>query len=358
MLPCILREDKVNRSIVENRKETFRQLSDYYRQNVSRFNEIIIVGSGSSNTSSVTAFQTIEKFSGIITNTMMPNLFMNKTVYNRNALYVFVSQTGSSALTQSAVIRAREQGCVTVAISEAPDTKVAKEADLFVNMGSGFEEYGQRTIGFCATVLTEMLMGLELGLINGHLSQDEYDGYVAEAFRMCDNVPKVIESADRWIKEHLDSLSSGENYMIFGPKSLYGVAMEGALKILEVVKKFGAVGYEMDDGLHGPNMGMTDKTRIIVLSDGVSDQQLAHGIARYIKNEVGTAYIAGKNVVDDSDFRLDFVTENFLSLEFAPFVQLLAYRLAEHLGVEVPLFKDMVLPDQKYFNTHTEHLGK
>jgi glucosamine 6-phosphate synthetase-like amidotransferase/phosphosugar isomerase protein len=128
--------------------------------------------------------------------------------------------------------------------------------------------------------------------------------------------------------------------------------------MLEVVKKFGAVGYEMDDGLHGPNMGMTDKTRVIVLSDGVSDQPLAQGIARYVKNEVGTAYIVGKNVIDDSDFELNFVTENFLSLEFAPFVQLLSYRLAEYLGVEVPLFKDLVLPDQKYFNTHTEHLGK
>ena len=62
--------------------------------------------------------------------------------------------------------------------------------------------------------------------------------------------------------------------------------------------------------------------------------------------------------MDDRDLLFDFVSTNFIALEFAPIIQILSYRLAVDFGVEVPLFKDMVLPDQKYFNTHSEHLGK
>ena len=358
MLPCIKREQQVLTAILDNRKETAKQLIDYYKEHKEDVSQIVFIGSGSSNTSSVAAFQMVEKFSGVSTSTMIPNLFLNKSVYDPKALCIFISQTGSSTLTQSAVKRAKENGCVTVAMSEAGNTKVAKEANLFVNMGCGEEEYGQRTIGFSSTVLTEMVIGLEMGLVNGTLSEEEYNRYIEDAYKMAGNINSVIDQTDDWYQSVKEIISNGSHFMILGPKSLYGVALEGALKILEVDKRYSAVGYEMDDGLHGPNMGLTRDNKVIVLSDGVSDQVLAQGIAQYVKNEVGNAFIIGRNTIDATDFPLDYKSEYFFALEFAPVLQYLSYRLAVDFGVEVPLFKDLVLPDQKYFNTHSEHLGK
>ena len=358
MIECIIREKQINQEIISNRKETFRQFNDFYKEHVDDINEIVFVGSGSSNTSSTAAYQIVERFSGISTIAYLPNLFLNKTVYNPKALYVFISQTGNSTLTQQAVIKVRELGCHTVAVSEKADTKIARETELFINMGCGFEEYGMRTIGYCATILTELLMGLEMGLINGHIDQETYDRQIAEAWATTENHDRVVELANSWFDMVKDEIASGESFMIYGPKSLFGVALEAALKILEVDKRYAAVGYEMDDGLHGPNMGMTSKNRVIILNDGVSDQALAEGIAKYVKTEVGPAYIIGKSTMDEKDLPLDFVSTEFIALEFAPIIQILSYRLAVDFGVEVPLFKDMILPDQKYFNTHSEHLGK
>lgn len=358
MLECIKREQQVLTSILDNRKETTKELIDYYKEHKDAVSQILFIGSGSSNTSSIAAFQMVEKFSGLSTSTMIPNLFLNKSVYDSKTLCVFISQTGSSTLTQSAVKRAKENGCLTVAVSEAANTKVAKEADLFVNMGCGEEEYGQRTIGFSSTVLTEMVIGLEMGLANGRLSEEEYNAYVKDAYVMAANINSVIAQTEVWYQNVKDIISNGTHFMILGPKSLYGIALEGALKILEVDKRYSAVGYEMDDGLHGPNMGLTKDTKVIVLSDGVSDQVLAQGIANYVKNEVGNAFIIGRNTIDETDFALDYKSECFHALEFAPVLQYLSYKLAVDFGVEVPLFKDLVLPDQKYFNTHSEHLGK
>ncbi len=358
MLECIKREQQVLTAILDNRKETTKELIDYYKEHKDAVSQILFIGSGSSNTSSIAAFQMVEKFSGLSTSTMIPNLFLNKSVYDSKTLCVFISQTGSSTLTQSAVKRAKENGCLTVAVSEAANTKVAKEADLFVNMGCGDEEYGQRTIGFSSTVLTEMVIGLEMGLANGRLSEEEYNAYVKDAYVMATNINYVIAQTEVWYQNVKDIISNGTHFMILGPKSLYGIALEGALKILEVDKRYSAVGYEMDDGLHGPNMGLTKDTKVIVLSDGVSDQVLAQGIAQYVKNEVGNAFIIGRNTIDKTDFALDYKSECFYALEFAPVLQYLSYKLAVDFGVEVPLFKDLVLPDQKYFNTHSEHLGK
>lgn len=358
MLECIKREQQVLTAILDKRKETTKELIDYYKEHKDAVSQILFIGSGSSNTSSIAAFQMVEKFSGLSTSTMIPNLFLNKSVYDSKTLCVFISQTGSSTLTQSAVKRAKENGCLTVAVSEAANTKVAREADLFVNMGCGDEEYGQRTIGFSSTVLTEMVIGLEMGLANGRLSEEEYNAYVKDAYAMATNINYVIAQTEVWYQNVKDIISNGTHFMILGPKSLYGIALEGALKILEVDKRYSAVGYEMDDGLHGPNMGLTKDTKVIVLSDGVSDQVLAQGIAKYVKNEVGNAFIIGRNTIDETDFALDYKSECFYALEFAPVLQYLSYKLAVDFGVEVPLFKDLILPDQKYFNTHSEHLGK
>lgn len=358
MLDCIIREKELCLKIINNRKETTKQLIEHYSLNAKKYNEIIFVGSGSSNTSSTAAYQLVEKFSGISTCVIMPNLFINKTKYNSNALYIFISQTGSSSLTQKAIKKMNDLGNTTVTISESKDTKCAKEANLFVNMGCEYEEYGMRTIGYSTTVLTELVIALEMGLANGNLSKKEYEEYIEEAISAINHHDYVVSETQKWYQKVKQQLLSTQHFIILGPKSLYGVALEGALKIIETARKYTAVGYELDDGLHGPNMGMKKTDTIMVLSDGESDLNLVHGIAKYIKNEVGNAYIIGKSTLDDQDFNFEFVSHNFIALEFAPIVQILAYNLAIDNSIEVPLFKDLYLPDQKYFNTHSEHLGK
>ena len=46
------------------------------------------------------------------------------------------------------------------------------------------------------------------------------------------------------------------------------------------------VGYEMDEGMHGPTMGFTNRVAVIILNDG-KNERLANGLADYIKDMVG-----------------------------------------------------------------------
>lgn len=163
LLDCIYRVPAVIESIVEQREVTFAPLLEAVKDRLDDLNEILFVGSGTSNTCSVTAYRFVEKASCLSTSTMIPNEFLAKTVYNPKALYVFVSQSGTSTLTQQALKKVKAMGCLTAAITEAPTTPLAQAADVHIDMGCGYEEYGMRTIGYCASILTEMLMGVALG---------------------------------------------------------------------------------------------------------------------------------------------------------------------------------------------------
>lgn len=353
LLDCIYRVPSVLEGIAEHRSETFAPLLEAVKNRLDDLNEIVFVGSGTSNTCSVTACRFVEKASRLSSSAMLPNEFLAKTVYNPHALYVFVSQSGTSTLTQQALKKVKELGRLTAAVTEAPGTPLASVADIHIDMGCGYEEYGMRTIGYCASIMTEMLMGVALGHARGVLSKGEVQGYVEDALAAIGSHKGICDRTLAWFDHNKEALMDVDAFVLYGPGSLYGVALEGSLKILEIAKRFMCVGYEMDDGLHGPTMGFTKRHAVIVLNDGGKDNHLAMGIAKYMKNDVGQAYVIGANPIDEDDLGFTPASRDFFCLEYAPVVEILAYRLAVDYGI---VLKDMEtqdpLPEMKYFNTH------
>lgn len=128
LLDCIYRVPSVIEGIVARREETFAPLLDAVKDRLGELNEIMFIGSGTSNTCSLTAYRFVEKASKLSTSTMIPNEFLAKTVYNPKALYVFVSQSGTSTLTQQSLKKVKALGCLTAAITEAPTNPAGKRS--------------------------------------------------------------------------------------------------------------------------------------------------------------------------------------------------------------------------------------
>lgn len=354
MLDCIYRVPGKIESIVANRKKTFADLLTAMNENLHEYDELVFVGSGTSNTSSITANRFVEKASGLSAKTMLPNEFLNKATYNKKAVYCFVSQSGTSHLTQLALKKVQKLGCLTVSISEHAQTPLSLDADVHVDMGCGFEEYGMRTVGYCATVLTEMLMGMEIGLASGALAPAVYDEYIKDALRVPESHKKICSETLKWFDKNKDSIDKAESILLYGSDSLWGVALEGALKILETARRFLCVGYELDDGLHGPDMAFSPRYAVFILNDGEKDDALATSAAKYAKAETGHGFVIGKHTLDETDLPFEPVGNEFKCLEFAPVVEILAYQLGLENGVDIVPLKDMVIKSAKYFNTHDE----
>ena len=83
------------RAVINNRKEITAGLFTYLGDRLATVNEIVLICSGTSHTCCMTSHVFVEQASGISTTVILPNLFLEKSVLNPNALYVFTSQRGT-----------------------------------------------------------------------------------------------------------------------------------------------------------------------------------------------------------------------------------------------------------------------
>lgn len=354
MLDCIRRTAKVADYMFENSVEVTDAVEKLLKDRISEIDEIIMVGSGSSHNAIVTATPFMEKASNLQVHGFFPNTFLNKTVFNKKALYIFASQSGTSKLVTDMIVKANENGLLTLAVTDDANSPIAKEAKAHVSICVNGEEYGYRTVGFCATFLALQLIAMRIGCMNGFLSREAYEAYIADGKKAVKNHPDVVERSLKWFESRKDALKNTRTHIFYGSGDLYGIALEGALKLLEVAKQYMAIGYEQEDGLHGPCLGFVKGDVVIALSDGVRDRELAHSVVRFSKNELGQGYIFGCDVEDETDLAFNICSENFKALEVAPAVEVLSYMMAVINDVPVePIATRAPHPSSKYFQTHS-----
>ena len=241
MLDYISRVPSLMEKILQHAQENFSRVFTAYSP--SAIDEICLIGSGSSFNAASTARYLAEKAANVRVTVALPNEFLHAySVRNPHALYVFISQTGSSTLTREALRHVKEKKLMNAAVSENADTSIAKAADAFIDMGCGHEEYGIRTIGYSTTVLTLMLLGMELGRRRGTLQQDEYKALVDQARAVSARIPAVIEATQRWMDRAKRKIMRSSFIAFTGTGALYGVAMEAAVKMWEA-PQFPSAGY-------------------------------------------------------------------------------------------------------------------
>lgn len=353
MLDCIERVPSLLNAIIEKGHTTFDDV--FTKFDPTAIDEICLVGSGTSHNSAVTARYLMEAVSGVRVTPVLPNEFLYSfSVRNPRALYVFISQTGTSTVTQEAVQYVNAQGYMSVCVSEKPDTPIAEDAGAYIDMGCGREEYPMRTIGYSTTVMTLMMLGLELGHRTGRLSDEAYADYLADAKAASANIPAVISAAQDWVDRCKRRIMKSAFIGFTGADALYGVAVEAAVKVWEA-PQFPSAGYELDEGMHGPNYGYNHNHAVIVLNNGGRDEKKALQLAKYMKNEHKNGYIVGQNTLDDKDLAFEPKGGAFACLEFAAAMQVFMYRLAVDGG------RDFFAPNEhgvmeSYFSSHSQKI--
>ena len=353
MLDCIKRSAPVAEHILNNFEDNTKKLFETLGGKLQNYNRIILVGSGSSYNSIVTAKGFIEEVTGYNTEGYIPNIFQKKTVYPEDALYIFVSQSGTSSLLKQQLLRMKERGYVTISLTDNDESPVATEAMVHIPLCVGNEEFGYRTVGFCATVVTLQTLALAIGKQNGHLSEEAFSTYIADGHAAVENHPAVVEAALEWFDKHQHELKSLRSLMYYGAGDLYGIAIESALKLLETAQKYLSAGYEAEDGIHGPCYGFGKDDAILFYCNGENDVDYAEGMVKFSKYELGRGYLVGPHTLDDNDLNISLKSKHFQSLEFAPVGQVIAYEMAIINDVKVlPMSERKPHVSSKYYQTH------
>ena len=342
--------------IIVNKETYFGKVVKKNELLLQESNEIIFVGSGTSLTSTQTAKRFVEKVTKLTTRSISSNEFLNDMfVYNPKAVYVFVSQTGTSTSTREAQIRMQESGYLSFAMSENANTRIAQEGHNYIEMGCEVEEYPTRTIGYTTTVFTSMLLGLEIAKTRKSISEVEYQQYYEDAKNAIANHKTVSDKTYDWLTFNKRKMLRSSSIIFAGGGELFGVALEAAVKIWEI-PQIASYAYEIEEFMHGPNYGMSPHHCVIVLNDDGVDKQRLLSLGRWMKDVFKNGFVMGASIIDQEDLQFHVASNDFKFIEYSAATQILAYRLAEDGGRDLKAKHDNSVM-ASYFSTHDKKEG-
>ena len=216
------------------------QLREYFAQHPVRL--VVLAARGTSDNAAQFGRYLLEITTGIPVSLAAPAIH---TLYNaridyRDALVVAISQSGESTDTNLVLTRAREQGALTIGITNETGSSLARLAEHVFLVRAGKEKSVAATKTYTGQVLMLYLLAYALG---GRIRLDDLKRLPERAQSALDLEPFIAELSGRYrFMDHAVVVGRGLNY---------ANAFEFALKMMEtcyvVAERFSSA-----DFLHGP----------------------------------------------------------------------------------------------------------
>ncbi len=174
-----------------------------------------------------------------------------KSVPNKDALVVVISQSGETADTLAAVKHARSLGMErTLAICNVAESAMVRECVLKFLTRAGPEIGVASTKAFTTQLAALFLLAATLAKINGRLSPEDELEHLTSLRHLPLAVQKVL-ALEPQIKEWAARFAGKQHALFLGRGHHYPIALEGALKLKEI-SYIHAEAYPAGELKHGP----------------------------------------------------------------------------------------------------------
>jgi glucosamine--fructose-6-phosphate aminotransferase (isomerizing) len=303
---------------------------------------VIIIGCGTSYNAGMVAKYLIEALVRIPVEVEAAGEYRYRNpVLNERCLVVAISQSGETADTLEALRLAIRHGAKTIALTNRPDSTMAREVDAVINVRAGVEVSVCATKSFVAQIVALYLLGM---MMCEHRGGAEQQAMLPELKKALLTLPVLMES----FLSNVDALQKlARQYghytsMLFIARGIgFPAALEGALKLKEI-SYIHAEGYSGAELKHGP-IALLDEAMPVVclLSDGsVFDKMLSNCQEAKARSAQMIA-VTNKAIPHGYDNTFDDIITYPACHEWvSPLLgslplQLLAYYTAEFLGKDV-----------------------
>lgn len=228
-------------SLLDGQKQTVLEIADAIRSREIQY--AFLAARGTSDNAGRYANYLWGAHNGIPLALATPSLF---TYYQspprlRGALVIGVSQSGQSPDIVSVIEEGRRQGCLTLAITNAPDSPLAQAADLVLDIQAGEEKAVAATKTYTAQLMVIAMLSAAL-----HDADERWH---------------ELSSVSNWVRqtlaldETIAQMAQRYRYMsrcvVLGRGFNYATAFEWALKLKELTYVI-AEPYSSADFQHGP----------------------------------------------------------------------------------------------------------
>ena len=231
----------VLQTLLAQERATVQQLAETVRGR--QIDYVLIAARGTSDNAGRYANYLFGALNGLPVALAAPSLY---TIYQhpprlRNALVIGISQSGKSPDIVSVLEDAKQQGALTVAISNFASSDLARQADYVIELHAGEE----RSVAATKTYTSELLA---IAMLATHLAEDRAAQAALDA--LPDAVAKVLEIAPT-VGQVAERYRYMTSCVVIGRGYNYATAFELALKLKELTYTL-AEPYSSADFLHGP----------------------------------------------------------------------------------------------------------
>lgn len=193
-----------------------------------------------------------------------------------NSFAFFVSQSGETADTLAALRYCSQTVNKTVAIVNAPESSISREADVSLPILAGVEIGVASTKAFTCQLTVLAALAIKAARERGKLDP----GGEAELVAVFNALPGVVNMAlaqETAIKKTCSELVNSRDALFLGRGSMFPLALEGALKLKEI-SYIHAEGYASGELKHGPIALVDENMPVVVMapSDELFDKTVSN----------------------------------------------------------------------------------
>ncbi|MCY3877743.1 MAG: glutamine--fructose-6-phosphate transaminase (isomerizing) [Rhodobacteraceae bacterium] len=304
---------------------------------VSSCRRLELVGCGTAHFACQVAGYWFEWLAGIPVSTTVASEFScRKQAFDEQTLGIFVSQSGETADTLSALRHMKNAGCGTLSLLNVTSSTMARESDVSLPIHAGVEIGVASTKAFTCQLLALANLVLAVAERRRYADQDRISRLRKE-FRRLPALTSAALAADDGIKSIAGELGKFVSVLFIGRGAMYPLALEGALKLKEI-SYIHAEGLASGELKHGTLALVDDKMPVVVLAP--QDQLYAKSLSssEEVKARRGKIILVSDTTGPTGIWRtvpLPSVDPVFAPILYAIPMQLLAYHTAVHLGTDV-----------------------
>ncbi len=301
----------------------------------SKIDKIVLVASGSSYHCARFAAEVFGEVAEIEARAIYSSEFLLKKIvpHDKNVLYIFITQSGETTDTLSALNKAKQLGVRTMCITNKENSTAWLTSDYRINCHAGEEKSIASTKALTAQMLCLYLLALKYGQmkkldINEHFNQLKY-------------LPQIIQDSidlEDKIKPFARFLSKYKDIVITADGVSYALAKEACLKIKET-SYINVMSHILGEFMHGHLAVLNNKKSVLVY---ISSEELSYSTIKNlekIKRDYNPpiCVIGTSSERINSTFNVDLEVEDSILKMFSNVViiQILALKIAEKLNKNV-----------------------
>ncbi|HYC63445.1 MAG TPA: glutamine--fructose-6-phosphate transaminase (isomerizing) [Reyranellaceae bacterium] len=260
--------------------------------------------------------------------------------FTKGGACLFISQSGETIDTLSALRHAKGQGQHVAAIVNVPESSIAREAAVVFPTHAGPEIGVASTKAFTAQLTVLACLALAAAKARGTLDA-KHAGELAVALMEAPARLTEVLAHDDTLKDLAHTIAEARDVLYLGRGASYPVALEGALKLKEI-SYIHAEGYPAGEMKHGPIALIDEHVPVIFVapSDGAFDKTASN--AQEVAARGGkvillsdAAGIAKLKTLAKTSIEMPKTHPFIAPILYAVPVQLLAYHTAVLKGTDV-----------------------